>query len=204
MAFPFSELDTVDILHFQECVTKAFTIQDALGQDQRTRKCEAILICLRHLYTKHNVKFDDKMFMDCLSLDGETILLASSFMFDQLYGIELSQSSMETALTRLENFSEIKDKIKFRVGSFQDYFLCNADVVFIDCTIIGPYLDEGCLLYSFYSCCRSLLPGSYVIILTRLDQIDTVDTNLELILHAQVCNGSSEEAFMWLFKTLKP
>jgi len=73
MAYPYSELNTKEIIDFEERVTNILRLAHIFGKPERTRNSEAIIVGLQHLKSKHGVNFNDKIFLDCLSVNGDML-----------------------------------------------------------------------------------------------------------------------------------
>jgi len=135
----------------------------------------------------------------------ETCCFASCFPFKAIYGIELSETSREKALSFVNNYykenTSIRNKFQFEYGSFQDCFNYECDIIYLDCLQLGPYLDEGVVLQSFFGCCENLLSGTYILILTRFDTVDITDRNVVLLFKSPLCQGSYDEFVLSVFQS---
>ena len=43
----------------------------------------------------------------------------------------------------------------------------NSEILYLDCNLLGPFLDEGMLLHTAFHCFRLSPPGTYLLLLTR-------------------------------------
>ena len=43
----------------------------------------------------------------------------------------------------------------------------DTEILYLDCNLLGPFLDEGILLSMAFSCFRASPPGTYLLLLTR-------------------------------------
>jgi hypothetical protein len=116
-----------------------------------------------------------------MSFCGAACFYAASYQVSTILGIEFNKQAFGKA-------EEIKNSLFFNVpttshvhfeqGSFQDFFPFDADIVYLDCTQVGPdtMIDEGVLLHSMlFPLCKKLLSGSFLIIVTSHLTLHTAD-----------------------------
>lgn len=120
-------------------------------------------------------------FVDCMSHEGVSCLLAFSYRFGKILGLELSKGSCDVAIEGLASLAEqfpshAQDcKVSFRVGSYMEYLPFDADLVFLDTRQFinqSGLMDEGMLIATLLEMSRNLLPSSMILILSSIIIID--------------------------------
>lgn len=116
-----------------------------------------------------------------MSFCGAASFYAAAYNISNILGIEYYKQGYTKALEIKESlYTEVgsTSKLRFEQGSFQDFFEADADIVYMDCSQVGPdtMIEEGVLLHSvFFPMCTKLLSGSYLVVVTTLMQLRTSD-----------------------------
>ena len=74
----------------------------------------------------------------------------------------------------------------------------DADISYLDCNLLGPFLDEGLFLESFFQCCLNLQTHSFVILLTRYHNYDFESKGFEVLLSQY----SQQYSHLWLCRKI--
>jgi hypothetical protein len=147
-----------------------------------------------------------------MGLGLQVAVIVSTFSFQEIITIELSEEDVETTLKAIKASSLNLSPITIRVGRVQvapssvrtkltyeqDYFIVDADISYLDCNLLGPFLDEGLFLDSFFNCCLNLQCQSFLILLTRYDGYDLEEKGFEVILYQY----SKQSSHLWLCRKL--
>jgi hypothetical protein len=142
---------------------------------------DAVLYALRYLQNNSLLNLSSAKFVDCMSFCGAASFYATAFNVKEVWGIEFYKHAYAKALevrdTLYPQLQSLSD-LHFESGSFQDFFQFDADVVYLDCTQVGPdfMIEEGVLLHTlFFPLCKKLLSGSYIVVVTSQMSLLTED-----------------------------
>jgi hypothetical protein len=134
-----------------------------------------------------------------MGVGGMAATIASCFGFVELTSIEVSDTSPYSACDILPNSFYRSRNIILRVGRVQDYFVSDANIIYLDCNILDDSLDEGIFLRSFFSCWGAVIPGTFLILLTKSSLYNFKNLwNLELLYHKRTDYYNN----MWILRTL--
>lgn len=215
MTFPFTDIS----LGEQEITTRNFECA-LFFRELSKQPCaymDDLLNIFSMLQTMFGCRNEELYFVDCMSSSGSAAFLALSSRFGKVLGIELSSQSRLEALDILDiikdYFPENCDKceLRFIQGSFQDYLPLEANVVFLDCSLLianGGLLDEGVIMGCLLEMSRKLASSTYVIIVTiylLLDQATLAhlghNNHLKCIYHRQKKNA--QDFHIWVLQTMR-
>ena len=76
------------------------------------------------------------------------------------------------------------------------------EILYLDCNLLGPYLDEGLLLKNAFDCFRLSPPGTHLLLLTRQSpRVDFAAHNFRVILQKKNTPSGTIGNF-WLCKKI--
>jgi len=197
MAFPFSEINTEEFQEFKSQIYNIYEIQSFLNEESTcNRTMTSVLISFQQIKHKYNIIFKNKSFLDCMSFGAKASLYATHFGLSSTTSIEFSQAGFNQAKKSIAYFGDnpLISSIQLKLGRFQDYFQFDSDIIYFDSILLGPYLDEYHIFNSFFTCCKRLLPGSFLIILANENIVEVINIAFELI-HCELIKMMSEESF---------
>mmetsp|Transcript_12728 Transcript_12728/g.19111 ORF Transcript_12728/g.19111 Transcript_12728/m.19111 type:complete len:245 (+) Transcript_12728:14-748(+) len=233
LSFPFHSVDGLVLYNDSKILEEWFEIEDLINSSLTCQpvccssetKLKSHIIRTNFIAAMTGLKFirenlflsnENPKFVDCIGFCGSTALFAKSYGFKEIESIEFSNeghsiaNSVRTSLRRMrDEKSKIEQKIIIRNGSFQDYFSFDANVVYLNCTILSNdcIMDECTLMRLFTSLSSRLLAGSYLIVVTKSLQLnnkackDLGLTILDCLLN-QIILVDSDEYFLWILRTV--
>lgn len=175
--FPFSDFDPTILRSYLETIESSETLKyyfRHIGTPcHYYDSLVLVLNILKEKYIKGNEKF--YYFMDCLSNGGAACNLAYINGIHRCLSIELSNASKTRSIDAQNHILELypptvpSSPINYKVGSMQDYFDFEANIVFLSTIEVSfnPLVDEARLLLTFLRMTRRLEVSSFVIIMTR-------------------------------------
>jgi hypothetical protein len=172
MAYPFADPNPNLFADFTRQLEISYEIQSAYaGVRGRAsgQNWEAMMHGLHHIRIIYGKDYKGKIFTDCLSLNYETALYAALYDFARVNCIALKPYEEDDVNIMLKFNDKFEGNVNKVCGRFQDYFVDDSDVVYIDMTILGDYLDEGLMLTSFFRCCKLLNVGALIIVISSVD-----------------------------------
>jgi hypothetical protein len=171
--YPYNHLDGTKIKNFTDTVDKCLRAQELLLENNKQFVgFDCLVVALRFLQDSCCLDLNGCLFLDCLSFGGSSSIYAKCFGFKATHGIELSEKSYQciqrSIATMATELIFAANSCTFVVGSMQDYFQPDADVVYVDFATFcrDSMLDEGVLMLTVFALLRQLTPGSYAIIIT--------------------------------------
>ena len=163
---------------------------------------EAVITSMRFL-ENNGLELQNCVFCECMSYGAEASCLASSFRIRWALSIEISEESRQLGYSRLRDMGKwAMEHTEMCVSRFQDHLALDANVAYFDTAHIGT-LDEGPIIHKFLICCKKLLGGTYVILLTRCTDFNPDDYNcnyMQIILRSKVSRECLDEANLWICK----
>lgn len=181
LVYPYKRISIETQKDLTEITERILPIKEEIENYSMFDSFDVILYSLRYLRDNASIDFTHLMFVDCMSYCGAASFYAASYEFKTVLGIEFNKQAYEKAEEIKETMFPnmmVNTSLNFEWGSFQDFFLYEADVVYLDCTQVGPdsMIDEGVLLHNlFFPLCKKLLSGSHLIIVTSIMTLHTKD-----------------------------
>lgn len=181
LAFPYKRLDTDKQRTMVEITERILELKSEIENYSVFDCFDAVLYSLRHIQEHYPIPFNRQTFVDAMSYCGAASFYAASYDLKSVVGIEFTYCGYNKAeQLRQTLFPSINStsSISFKHGTFQDFLPYDADIVFLDCTIVGTdsMLDEGVLLKSlFFPMCMNLLSGTFLIVVTASMTLHTED-----------------------------
>jgi hypothetical protein len=163
---------------------------------------EAVILALRYLEDTEHQNLKRCLFFDLMAIGAEAVIYASAFGFERLISLELSEQSKSKANRIIRQIPGLQDKCTVLIGSFHDYFPCDAQVYYMDCSRVIDVRkmgDEGILIDKIFTLFGTLLPGAFLILLTSLSHFDAARDFaapwMKILLKAQL----KDESTLWIY-----
>jgi len=205
--FPYNDVDKKVVEGFADTVYKIRKIETLINHKKSRRTVEAITVALRFLQQEYNFAFKHATFCECMGFAAEACCYAAAFGFKSLVSIEISEDSRKLGYVYLRMLGETEAASFTSVTSrFHERMAVDADITYFDTEHLGD-LDEGVMIQSYLDCTRSLLPGTFAILITRSSVFKLSDWNvnwLKMILPTTVAKGNNDEGYMWLMQRINP
>lgn len=180
--FPFNDFDPALQHSYLATIERSETLKDKLHE--LGTKCEyfdSLVMVLnmlkdQHLHLSAAQDLSFYFFMDCLGNGGAAANLAYINGFHRCLSIEVSAASKSRSIAAQEHMAAVfgplgapQQRIAHKVGSMQDYFDFEANIVFLSTieAAANPMVDEARLLLLFTDLVKNLEMGSYAIIMTK-------------------------------------
>lgn len=203
--YPYNYLHLVDLKDTSASVERVYTIQEFTGSEQ-SKTMEAVILSLRYLENTEHQTLNRCIFIDLMAQCGEAVLYASAFGFSRLITLELSEDSKSEAIRIIGQIPLLSEKVTVLIGSFHDYFPCDAQVYYCDlCRVVNPrgMMDEGVLVNKLFSLFENLLPGVFLILITWMPEFsaskDFKAPWMKRLLKATVHHGLPDESTLWIY-----
>lgn len=183
-SFPFFQIQDKTQFYWADAVESTFFLRDfgvSSGLEAKFHHFDDLLMSFRVLEETFKIKPSQSTFLDCLGNGGISCLLAVCFRYKKCMSIELTEENLvlgRNLLTELRNNNIVQGStVKFKLGSFLDYFDFESDVVFFNACESTPSLgfDEGYLTSLFLKMSNNLLPGTLLVIFTNFLSLETED-----------------------------
>lgn len=170
--FPFNNVKYEDVEDYIETLEQIYDIRDKIQHTFSSPYFfEVITMSLRFLIDNQKVDLKGKGFVDLFCSTGETCLYASPFGFSENLGIMYESSSLVIMKQEIKKFS-LKPNVQYRIGSMQDYFPEDCFLFFADISELwNSVFDEGILFHLIVRLSKPVLPGSYFIVVTSMENI---------------------------------
>jgi len=203
--YPFNYLQLKDLKDTTASVERVYKIQQITGAEE-SKTMESIILSLRYLEDTEKQNLKNCLFFDLMGFGAESVLYASAFGFERLITLELSERSKSDAIRFIRQVPGLYERCTVLVGSFHDYFPCDAQVYYMDCGRVIDRRrmgDEGVLVNKIFALFGTLLPGAFLILLTNMTHFDVTDDFkapwMKILLKATVHHGYPDEATLWIF-----
>lgn len=171
--YPYNHLDGEKVKHFTDTVGKCLAAQDLIHEHTGFFSgFDCLVVALRFLQDSCGLEFQGMLFIDCIGCTGSTSIYAKCFEFKETVSIEVSKRSSSVAADTMHSLAgHLKidpHSSSFIVGSLQDYFRFDADIVYMDCTVVGvdAMVDEGVLVLILFALLKRSMPGTCAIVVT--------------------------------------
>lgn len=221
LIYPYKRFDVDMQRSFVEVTESVLEIKGEIENYSVYDCFDAVLFSLRYIQEAHGFEYRDKKFVECFGFCGAGAYYAASFGFGSVLGIEFTKcgfNKAEQIRTTMYQKLMLDCNLSFEFGSFQDFMPYDAQVLFLDCTIISTdsMLEEGVFLNSlFFPMCAKLLSGTFLIIITASTTLYTEDcarlnVPFECLQHKQVKPDNENNAAdygdkfpktVWILKT---
>jgi hypothetical protein len=191
LTYPFTELNKFDQLK------RADNFECALFFDslniEKTHYMDDLLNLFVMIESQFDIRLSNQYFVDCMGVSGNAAFLGLSMKIGRILGIELSSEGLTKAKEKLIRANEVFPHyrnnciIDFCVGSFQDYLPLEANIYFLDNTLLTAVegaLDEGTTIMTLLDLSRNILQKAMLIILTNFVELD--DTNCQLLGYSNI------------------
>ena len=204
--YPYSDVDAKQVEQFADTVYKIARAETVITHKKSKRTVEAITVALRFLEQEENLPFKYCTFCECMGFAAEACCYASAFGFKSLISIEISEDSTKLGYIYLKMIGEeAAQTFSSSVSRFQERIAVDAEVVYFDCEHIGD-LDEGLMIQSFLNTTRTLLVGSFCIMVTNSPNLKLAqwgaENHLQIILPTTVAKGAADQGYMWLMRRI--
>jgi len=203
--YPYNYLQLKDLKDTAASVERVYTIQALTGAEQ-SKTMEAVILALRYLEDTERQNLKRCLFIDLMAHGAEAVLYASAFGFDRMITLELSERSKNDAIRIIRQIPGLVERCTVLVGSFHDYFPCDAQIYYMDCCRVVDCRkigDEGILLDKVFTLFRTLLPGSFLVLLTNLTNFDAAKDFkapwMRRLLKATVHHGHPDQSTLWIY-----
>lgn len=203
--FPFTGFDHGAINAFSDDVYELDKMRLFAGSATPCQSLEAIAISLGYL--NNFVELKNCFFIDSFAFGVETCCYATVFGIKNLLCLEVSDIHNESNATLL-NRLRLNDIIKVRVGSLQDMFRFDVDIIYLNCTsiYISDLLDEGVLINMIFEMSKKVLPGTYLILVTMLSDLrpaqDFASPHIDVEMSSCMCGKTDEISYVWVCKVI--
>ena len=189
--FPYGDISQKDIRKFSEQMFELSRAKDIINRsDKSSRTVEAITISFRFL-EKLGLDLSNACFCETFAYGAEACCLASAFKLKWSLSIEINEESRAIGWSRLKKLGQWAiDHTEMCISRVQDHLALDSHIAYLDTEHAGN-LDEGILLEAFLVASKKLLPGSYLILLTRSLEFDPTDWKVdyvEVILKSRLLN----------------
>ncbi len=136
-----------------------------------------------------------------------SLLVASTFHFKSYVSIEITHNNHLLCLERMAQCPQLRfAEVDVHEGSLQHYFPGHADVVFANCLCLeleASQCDPGVLLSLVFRLASTLLPGSFLLLLTAMEVGVAEDWGwrMQRVGQLLVCAGTAQECVLSIFVT---
>ena len=169
----------------------------------RSKKTSETVITSMRFLENNGLELKNCVFCECMSYGAEACCLVSSFRVRWALAIEISEESRQLGWSRLKALGKwAMEHTEMCVSRFEDHLALDANVVYFDTEHIGT-LDEGPIIQKFLGCCKKLLGGTYIVLLTRCTDFNPKDYDcdyMQIILRSKVSRECLDEANLWICK----
>lgn len=169
----------------------------------RSKKTSETVITSMRFLENNGLELKNCIFCECMSYGAEASCIVSSFRIRWALAIEISEESRQLGWSRLKAMGKWAiEHTEMCVSRFQDHLALDANVIYFDTDHIGT-LDEGPIIRKFLVCCKKLLGGTYIVLLTRCTDFNPQDYDcdyMKIILRSKVSRGCMDEANLWICK----
>ena len=206
--YPFEDIDLKLYTSIADNIETIYRVQKLLGLSDSTNNValEAVIVGLGFLSKACHLDFEHSTFADMMAHGCEGVLFASAFKFQNYLDVEINKDGYSKAIDNLSKIPQLKTSVEIRIGSIQDYFPFHAEVVYLDCTKLSDSMcDEGILVEMFFRLARRMLAGSYLLLVTIMDNLTPDDfgaDHLQSLSRSRICIGSQKESMMWIYKKI--
>jgi hypothetical protein len=136
-SFPFSDPDPKKLSQYADSIWKAsnaievikpvqsvsfngqFASLSSLSQFNLEWAFEVLCFTLKYLEETYSLHLNELIFCDCLGLGLQVAVIASTFSFQELITIEISEEDVNTTLDQIRNCSLNLSPITIRIGRVQ-------------------------------------------------------------------------------------
>ena len=209
--YPYNYITEEEVTQVVDNVESVYLVKSILhpNTEKESKLFEAILLSLSFLRDNFHINYKIRSFVDCMGSCCEATLYASTFNFDMLRSIEIVPEGVSKARNMLKLLPHLKGKVELFYGTMRDYFPTDFDIFFLDCcSFKNSMLDEGIIIELYFKLCRSVLAGSYGILLTQMQSFDPIKdfgtNHVEIILTTILRPGTSDESMLSLYKFVTP
>ena len=116
-----------------------------------------------------------------MAYGAEACCLVSAFKLRWCLSIEIDDKSRALAWSRLKQLGTwATAHTELCVSRLQDHLALDTDIAYLDTEHLGA-LDEGILIEIFLRCCKKLLSGSFLVLLTRATELIPSDWNADFV-----------------------
>jgi hypothetical protein len=180
--FPYYQIDDKEQFYWANAVESALLLRE-IGESKKLESkfsyFDDLLLIFRVLEEQFHIKPASTMFLDCIGNCGVACLLSVCFRYKKCISIEFTEENLSLGrelLTELRSKNVVQGStVKFKSGSFLDYFEYEAEVVLFSTHEAKTYLgiDEGYLVGLFLKMCANLVSGSLIVVFTNFLSLDT-------------------------------
>ena len=200
LTYPYLDVEAEYQKDLTDIIEQNFLFQELIEENYPHNNCSfgAIGYGLRWICESFGITLVKRRFVDCFGNGGCAAFYASSYGFSEVVSIEYSSSSFKHAESVLKTIHDkgIRCNVKLKEGSMQDYFSCDSDIIYFDCStcIIDSMIDEGLLLDILFRLSKDLQAGSFLIVCTYGTSLSTED--LKAMGHGHlVCLNHTEVSY---------
>lgn len=215
-SYPFNHLNFKELKEYAESIERVYHVKELVEEipftspkfnllanaKSNSENVDMIIMSLRFILDNYKISYRDKLFVDLMGQGGEICLYASSFDFAEILDIEICEDGYHRCKIIMNKIPNLNRKMKVVCGSLLDYFPVDAFIFFMNCKLLEEgMLDEGIMIYQAFKMLKDTLAGSFIILVTSLNQINPQDFGidyLKFILSSKLPSHGS----MWIFSKL--
>jgi hypothetical protein len=201
--FPFNDISVTEIeglAYNLEQLDEASKFLDAFPKFRERGLCLAI-----HRISQTGLKLSSLKFLDCCSSKSQICILAACLGISTLIGFEFDYKNHVIGLNNIKMTQSLRRSgtdINIQISSFLDDFKPYFDVIFLDVTVVADLgYDEGMFLKQFFAVLRNSLPGTYVILISKLNHLCMLDFSADQLLteifSSRLCDKTSINLYLY-------
>lgn len=172
LTYPYLDVEAEYQKDLTDIIEQNFIFQEIIDQEYPKNDCSfnALGYGLRWICETYGINYVKRKFVDCFANGGSAAFYASSYGFNEVISVEYCSTSLkhaENILSVIRN-QRIRCNVTLKMGSMQDYFAYDSDVIYFDGTscVIDSMVDEGFLLDILFRMSKELQAGSFLIVCT--------------------------------------